>query len=562
MAGVNSLGLGSGVLTSDLIDKLRAADDASIITPITNKITLANQKDDAYTLLSSLMTTFKASTSTLGGENLYLGRSVSGNTDAVTVTAQSGSDIQTFNITNVKKAEKDIWNSQTTFASTSLAIPSLGTGTFTVKVGGTSLDIAYTPQTSLNDIKTAINEYAGSSMTASSLQVGDSAYSLTISADALNKPITFSDSNSASVAQLDTITLANNVVSGDTFKWSDGTHSITLDEATGGLVTGETPAQTGARIADAINQDSTLKNLYTATATSDGFTIEAKSAGTAFPGSSTSTGSQTSAELTTTPNVNSDSLLTALGFNNIQQARAATFNYNGIAVTRSTNNITDLINGVTISLNQNQASTDTATINITQNDSSMGTELSTFVANYNLITANLRDTTSSDTSKGTVGIFSGESFIKSISRTLTGMITQVNSDGNSLMNYGISIAKDGTMSLDSSVFNAKFSQDPTAMQLLFSGDSTIDGIFKKLDNQMADYTGYSGQMSNFSNQLATAKTSLTTQYDRQKANLDARYATLTKRFTAYDAMISRLNSQFSSLKMIIDAQSTSTSTGG
>lgn len=39
-----------------------------------------------------------------------------------------------------------------------------------------------------------------------------------------------------------------------------------------------------------------------------------------------------------------------------------------------------------------------------------------------------------------------------------------------------------------------------------------------------------------------------------KANLDARYETMTKKFAAYDSMINKLNSQFSSLKMLIDAE--------
>ena len=93
MAGtINSLGIGSGVLTSDLLDKLRESDESVIIKPLENKITLANQKEDAYDLLSTLMTTFKSSASALDGDNLYLSRAVTGNTDAVTVTAESGSN--------------------------------------------------------------------------------------------------------------------------------------------------------------------------------------------------------------------------------------------------------------------------------------------------------------------------------------------------------------------------------------------------------------------------------------------------------------------------------------
>ncbi len=547
---VNSLGLGSGVLTSDLIDKLRAADDAAIVKPFEAKVTLANQKEDAAKLLSSLMTTFKSSTSSLGGETLYLGREVSGGTDAVSVTASSGSDVQSFNITNVSKAEKDVWNSTTSFSSTSTALAGLGTGTLTIAIGDKTLDFDYTPTTTIDDIKLAINDNIGESLTASSLQIGNNSYSLAVTADSLNEAITFTDSNSVTTAQKDTITLTGNAVSGDTFKWSDGTNELTIN-----LVDGEDPTATGITIVNAINNDPTLNTLYTATATANGFTIEAKNAGTAFSGTATSTGTQTSSEATTTANIDaSNSLASILGLNNIQVAKAATFDYNGISISRSTNDISDLINGVTITLNQNQLATDTANIKITQNNTSISETMSKFVENYNSLASNLKDMTAVNTETGTLGIFNSDSFIKSISRTLTNIITQTNPNGNSLVSYGLTIARDGTMSLDSTVFDKKFKDDPAGMELLFRGDSSTDGIFKKLNTQMTSYTSYDGALTNFSNQLDTSKLALTTQYDKQKALLDSRYETMTKKFTAYDAMISKINSQFSSLQMMIDAE--------
>jgi flagellar hook-associated protein 2 len=452
MAGVNSLGIGSGVLTSDLIDKLRAADDAIIIKPLENKITVANQKEDAYSLLSTLMTTFKSSASNLGGEDMYLGRAVSGNTDAVTVKAEAGSDVQSFNITNVSKAQKDVWNSQSSFESASTAIPTLGSGTLTVTIGGSPLTIDYTAATTLDDIKAAINENAGTTMTASSMQVGDASYSLAISSDELNQAITFSDSN-------------------------------------GGV----------------------------------------------------------------------DGLSTLLNLTNIQPAKAATFDFNGIAITRSTNEIGDLVNGVVITLNQDQAATDSASVNVTQNSTLISSEMSIFVQNFNNLNTNLQDMTNSDKTSGSVGIFNGESFIKSISRDMTDLIfKQNNSAGNSLVDYGISIDRQGVMSLDAAAFETAYAKDPAAAQLFFSGDSTTDGLFKELDAKINGYTGYKKLMSNFSDQLSSSKSSLTDQYDRQKAALDNRYEIMSKRFAAYDAIISKMNASFSSLQLIINTSQAST----
>jgi flagellar hook-associated protein 2 len=450
MAGeISSVGIGSGVLTSDIIEKLKANDEARIIKPLENKIELANQKEDAFDLLSSLMTTFKSSASALDGDNLYLGRAVSGNTDAVTVTAESGSDIQSFSITNIDRAEKDIWNSDALGSSTT-AITGLGSGTLSIGMDSKNYTIDYTSEDSLGDIRDKINEATDGTMTASILQVGDDSYELVITAAQTNKAITFSDSNG-----------------------------------------------------------------------------------------------------------NADSLSSILNLNNIQPAEAATFTYNGIEITRSTNEITDLVNGVTITLNQNQEASDSANINISQNETAISSEMSIFVQNYNNLITNLQDMTNADRETGAVGIFNGDSFIKSISRTINDVLLSVDEAGNSLMDYGISVDRYGVMSLDSATFSAKFAEDPKGMELFFSGDGEKEGVFTKLNNTMGEYTGYNKMLSNFSDGLETTKDSLVDQYDRQKASIDDRYEIMTKQFIAYDAMISRINSEFESLQMMIDAEANS-----
>ena len=660
MAGVNSLGIGSGVLTADLLDKLREADNAAILTPLETKLELSTQKDEAYKLLDGFMTTFKQSTATLGGESMYQGREVNGNDDFVSISAQAGSDLQSFNITDVIKAEKDVWNSTSTFASTTTAIPSIGTGTLVVTVGENSLEIPYTATTTLDDIKTAINDSTAINATATNLKIGDDAYSFSVSSDNLNEAITFSAGK-----QKDFITLAGDAVSGDTYEWSDGTNTLPVVS----LVAGETIAESGARIADAINADPTLKTLYTATATSTGFTIESKTNGLAFTGASTSTGTQTSIDATD-PLSTDISLIQQLGLDdtvnaNIQVAREASFKMNGIAITRSTNSIDDLVNGVTISLNKNHGATDSSSLSVSQNSTTITTEMDLFVTNFNSLTSNLKDMTIYNQETGTAGIFNSESFIKSITNEITNILNRTDSSGNSLYDYGIEISRDGVMSMDSSTFSTKLSSDPSALELLFRGQSdtitpykqtntvtltgnaatsdtftwddgdngvlvdlvagetpaesgariaaainadsilstlyyaqetstgfsirsltegleftgsstsvgtqtsrevtttaasktasdAVIGIFQELDSKMLSYTGNNQLLSNFNTQLSDTKKNLISEYDKQKASLDVRYETLTTKFSAYDAIINKLNNQFASLQLLIDAES-------
>jgi len=283
----------------------------------------------------------------------------------------------------------------------------------------------------------------------------------------------------------------------------------------------------------------------------DGFTIESNTAGTVFTGTSTSSGTQTSSEIiSNNSDTGESSLSSKLNMNNVQVAEASTFKYNGIEISRDNNEVSDLINGVTITLNQNQESSDTASIDIAQNNTSISTEISLFVNSYNSLMTNISDMTRSDRESGSVGIFNSESFVKSIGRDLTDMIMQTDSNGVSLVDYGIELDRDGVMSLDNDVFAKKFVEDAAGMELFFSGNSSVDGIFTKLDDKMTEYTGYKKLLSTFSDQLDSQQTSLTEQYDKQKATLDSRYEILTTKFAAYDAMISRLNSQFASMQLL------------
>jgi flagellar hook-associated protein 2 len=461
MAGtVSSLGIGSSVLTADVIDKLKAADTANIVTPIDNKITLQTQKKSALDLLKSLLSSFKSSVSSLSDDTLYQKRSVSGNTDAVSVSALSGSAIQSFSISDTVMAKKSILESGS-FSSTTATVSS-GSGTMSLAIDGQTFDIGYTNSTTLTDLKESINTKAGAKVTASILQTGASEYHLVL-----------------------------------TSKETGSAQSISLSDSAGG----------------------TLKN-------------ELKTY-----------------DLTTNPT----------GVQSIQAAGDASFKYNGISITRASNTVSDLIVGVSINLLKDAGSTN---ISISQNTTAISDEMSNLVTSYNTLTKQLDEMTLADLDNGKVGIFNGDNTIKSIKREITKMLTSINSDGNSLAQHGIGLSEDGTMKFTKSEFDAKMSSDATALEAFFSGATSEDGeytegIFGNINSLVDSYTSSSGLMSNLLNGSDTESKALKEERTRAAALLTARYDTMTARFAMYDAIISKLNSQFSAVQMQIDAMANS-----
>lgn len=460
---VSSLGAGAGVLTSDVIDKLKAADTSAIITPIDNKITLQKQKNSALSLLSSLLTTFQASANALDDDALYQKRTVSGGTSSVSVTVNAGVAVQSFSISDTVLAKKDVQESGA-FSNTTSTI-STGSGTMTLKINGTNYDIAYTASTTLDDLKAAINNAAGDSVTASTLQVGTGDYRLILT------------SNTTGVDQ-----------------------KISITDSSGGTL------------------DSQLLAYDASTNTS--------------------------------------------GMQEIQTASDASFKYNGITLTRSTNAVSDVAAGMTINLLENSGS---ANISISQDTTAISDAMSSFVTNYNSLTTQLTNMTTSDKTAGTVGIFNGDSTIYGITRVINQIVTSVNSDGLSLPQFGIDIAQDGTMSFNSATFTSKFNANSTLSEKFLSGatttnsvgsTTTVDGVFTSMNTLMKRYTGTSGILQALTTGSATDLKALNDNKTKSQALLDARYEAMTARFSQYDTIMTKLTNSFSSLLTQIKAYST------
>lgn len=237
----------------------------------------------------------------------------------------------------------------------------------------------------------------------------------------------------------------------------------------------------------------------------------------------------------------------------VQTAGDSSFKYNGINFTRSSNTITDIIVGVSITLLEEGQS---ATATVTQDTDEIVTELTTLTSAYNSLFTELTNTTTSDLDEGTVGIFNGESTIKTLSREINKLLFQTDPSGNSIVNYGFELNQDGTLTFDAAVFKAEFAKDPDAVEKLFkyetnsNGDVT-DGIFKKLDSYLDDQTSTNGLLSAFGTSLSDQVDALYEEQTRAQTLLDARYETMFFRFAAYDRIIGGLEQQFSSLQQQI-----------
>lgn len=132
--------------------------------------------------------------------------------------------------------------------------------------------------------------------------------------------------------------------------------------------------------------------------------------------------------------------------------------------------------------------------------------------------------------------------------------------GLSLAQFGIDLNETGTMSFNSSKFSEKFNTDPTSVEKFFNGymktdvngnDTEVAGIFSTMNSLLERYTKSSGLIDNLTNGSTNELKALNTNRARSMSLIEARYEAMTARFIQYDAIMSRLTSQFSALQQQI-----------
>lgn len=243
------------------------------------------------------------------------------------------------------------------------------------------------------------------------------------------------------------------------------------------------------------------------------------------------------------------------GMSQIQAGANASFNFNGQLLSRASNNITDLVSGLTITLEQ---AGQTSTVNVTQNSDNIGKKIEDFVSKYNTALNEIGKMTRSSQDSTLAGIFSGDSTVKSMQQDLANMLTTL-SGGHSLFDYGFDLDKAGVLSFNKTVLKTKMDTSASNVEAVFSGGtftnpdnttSTLTGFFADYKSGINLFTKTGGFLDTVSSNAKEQLKLLEEQKTAAKERLDSKYAIMAKQFSSYDAIISRINQQSSFLTQL------------
>ncbi|GAA8932319.1 flagellar filament capping protein FliD [Helicobacter pylori] len=250
---------------------------------------------------------------------------------------------------------------------------------------------------------------------------------------------------------------------------------------------------------------------------------------------------------------------------NLQKASDSEFTYNGVSITRPTNEVNDVISGVNITLEQTTEPNKPAIISVSRDNQAIIDSLTEFVKAYNELIPKLDEDTRYDTDTKIAGIFNGVGDIRTIRSSLNNVFSySVHTDNGveSLMKYGLSLDDKGVMSLDEAKLSSALNSNPKATQDFFYGSDSKDmggreihqeGIFSKFNQVIANLIdGGNAKLKIYEDSLDRDAKSLTKDKENAQELLKTRYNIMAERFAAYDSQISKANQKFNSVQMMID----------
>lgn len=259
-----------------------------------------------------------------------------------------------------------------------------------------------------------------------------------------------------------------------------------------------------------------------------------------------------------------DFLLSASGeqisfTNNLQTAADAKLKVNGLAISRSSNQINDLIDGVRLDLYTTTSTP--ARLDLNRDSSNIKNNLKALVSSYNDLDTTLQELGNVKSAiKDIGGSLAGDSILQSIRTQVRGYITNLSSTPGSALkaarDIGLSFDRNGKLSLDEAKLERVLQNNFDDVARIFTAGSDNKSPYSVAPSGIAgDAVVRLDRLLRSTGQLNVQTENATKQITAYKADLsklDARLSQLleryTKQFSTMDSIVGDNNSLKTSLK--------------
>lgn len=230
----------------------------------------------------------------------------------------------------------------------------------------------------------------------------------------------------------------------------------------------------------------------------------------------------------------------------------AAFSINGLNLTRTTNNVSNAVSGVNLTLKKVGATAiDIAPSNEVEE------KLEAFVTAYNAVQDFVAEQYKKDGQNRPTGILVGDPALRNAQRqvnSLTGIRAENNGGAlESLSQIGVAISKTGKLELNKETLGERLRENADDVRaLLFGKTAAESGIFQSAHAVSKDLSdNITGNVQTAINGYQSSIENINGIIANQSRVLNQLRDSLTRRFAAADAAISQLNGQGSALNNVI-----------
>ncbi len=229
-----------------------------------------------------------------------------------------------------------------------------------------------------------------------------------------------------------------------------------------------------------------------------------------------------------------------------QAAADASATINNLPVTSSSNTLTDVLDGVTLTLNAETL--DPVNVTVAADTDTIKSKINEFATAYSALAALIKTDTKYDSSTKTAGVLQGDSSIVGVQnqlRSLFGSTSGASSVYTRLSDIGLEIQQDGSVSVNSTKLDKALANLPEITKLFSNSnltDATQDGFAKRFRVLSGAMLGIDGIMTSRSQALSDKLDRNQDAQDRMQTRLDQTQARLEKQYSALDTQMASLNS--------------------
>jgi flagellar hook-associated protein 2 len=523
---------------NSLVSSYTFSESDKIVTPLLNKKSKYVNLSSTYSTFSSKLSSFKAALTNLkltGSDSLFSSKSTTtSNSSFVSASASSSASNGSFAFRVDQLAKSDIAMSTDLTSSQTNVIT--GTHAFTIKTGDGStgeyisnievtFDASETNQTVMEKVAAAINSdkaviESGAKTASSTYSGGASSFII----DLNGTETTISVNGGGTYEELidEIVSNINTDISGvtaekvlDSPSTGDVSLKLTVDDASNYI---SVTSSTGFDIVTDLNISATKEkgasgivtaSAFSPTSTTFQLSITAKETGVDYrikdlsdSGVSTALNavglnlgtSRTSFDQSTDPDTAGFLYSDITDANNQLNSK---FDFNGLTLQRNSNSVSDLVTGVTYTLNSVMQSSDTTVnISVKNNVDSIKSTIQDFITKFNDVYTFLRENTKStlDGRGQLIGDSNASSILSDLSAISYTPVSGITAGNlNILYQIGISFNSSTGLSIsDSGLLETKIAEDASQVEAIFN---STNGIANTLYNKIDPYLGADGYLA-------------------------------------------------------------------